>query len=134
MSSVDGSGSTLTFSGFSGELTGINFSGMERAVLDATHLGTTEAKEFIAAKLYDAGEVSVEFNVNDDQTGALTAYPTNGAPQAISFTFVDDAGATVTFTGTAICTSMDPMSSSVGENITGSATFKLSSTIAAATA
>jgi hypothetical protein len=129
MSSVDGSGSTLTFSGFSGELTGINFSGMERAVLESTNLSTTAAKTYIAAKLYDAGEVSVEFNVNADQTGALTAYPALGAPQAISFTFVDDAGATITFTGTAICTSMDPMSSSVGENITGSATFKLSGAI-----
>jgi len=75
MSSVDGSGSTLTFSGFTAELTGINFSGMERAVLESTNLSTTDAKEYIAAKLYDAGEVSVEFNVNDDQTGALAAYP-----------------------------------------------------------
>ena len=124
--SVDGSGSTITFSGFTAEVTGINFSGMERAVLESTHLGTTDAKEYIAAKLYDAGEVSVEFNVNNDQTGALTSYPALGAASAISFTFVDDAGVTITFAGTAICTSMDPMSSSVGENVTGSATFKLS--------
>ena len=127
--SADGTGSTLTFGGFTSEVTGINFSGMERAVLESTHLSTNDAKTFIAAKLYDAGEVSVEFNVNDDQTGALTSYPALGVAQSITFAFVDDAGTTITFTGLAICTSMDPMSSSVGENITGSATFKLSGAI-----
>lgn len=132
--SVDGSGSAITFSGFTAEITGLNFSGMERAVIESTHLSTADAKTYIAAKLYDAGEVSVEFNVDDDQTGAIKTYPTLGAAAALTFSFVDDAGLTVTFTGTAICTAMDPMSSTTGESITGSATFKLSSTVDSATA
>ena len=41
------------------KITGVNHSGIARAVADATHMQST-VKEFVASSIYDPGEVSVE--------------------------------------------------------------------------
>jgi hypothetical protein len=41
------------------KITGVNHSGIARAVADATHMQST-VKEFVASAIYDPGELSVE--------------------------------------------------------------------------
>lgn len=71
-----GTGSTITFAGWSGEILSIAWGGMERAVVDTSHMGTTTWKTFLAGDLADPGEVTAEchldgsFDVSTVLTGA----------------------------------------------------------------
>lgn len=75
-------GITITFdSGFHAQILNVDWSGMERAMIDTTHMGTTVARTFKAVDLFDAGELSVELHFaaqvrppidNDAETCTLT--------------------------------------------------------------
>ena len=125
---ADGTGATFSFSGVAGDIVSINYSGMSRAAIDATHLGSLLVKEYIAASLYDGGEVSIEMNVQSgSHLAMLTTYVAIGS--ALVITIDNQAGAAVTFTTTAICTAVDPFSVSEGTAIKASATFKIISAV-----
>ena len=79
-----GTGTTLTFatSAFAAEITGINASGVSRAVIETSHLGTPAAaaneigsKTFLAGKLVDPGELAVEGHLDADTIPPIEADP-----------------------------------------------------------
>lgn len=92
MNAVDiGTGTTITFgtSGFSAEVTSIKMSGISRSIIETSHLGTSPAgageigsKTFLAGKLSDPGEVSIEGHFDADLTPPLEA-----SPETITITF-----------------------------------------------
>lgn len=128
-SATDGSGATLTYGSLAADITGISWSGMERDMIEATHLGTADAKEFIAARLYDAGSVTIEMNVDDVQhVTEMKTY--QNAAQAIGISFKDLSGATVSVSLNGFMQSLDPLSANSGEQVTASATFKLTGAVA----
>ena len=54
-------GTVITWdSSFFAQITSVSWSGMERASIETTHMGTTGAKTFAPDDLYDAGGVDVE--------------------------------------------------------------------------
>ena len=73
-------GTVITFdSSFFAAITGVNWSGVNRAAIETTTLGTTTAKTFIADELFDAGGLDCDFLFNggarppiDDAVSALT--------------------------------------------------------------
>lgn len=100
-----GTGTTVDFptSSFSAEVTGITWDGIERDFVDASHLGSTNGKEFLIGDLYDPGTLTLEVHLGIDSsdeppiTGALelmrvtfpnaTFMEANGALQSFSLTF-----------------------------------------------
>lgn len=124
----DGSGATITLGGVAiGEVTGIDWSGMERAMIESTNLATTDAKTYIAASLYDAGSVTVEVDVIDED--AMTLLTTLQAdPEAVGATLVV-AVTGVSYTCQALVQSLDPLSITSGEKVTASITFKLTGAV-----
>ena len=97
---IEGTGATITFatSGFTAECTNIQLPELARESLETTHLGTTTAKTFKPAKLYDAGEVTV--TVFHDPAADLII---SEEPETITITYPLETGqttaATVSFTG-----------------------------------
>jgi hypothetical protein len=78
------------------KITGVNHSGVSRAVADATHMQSS-AKEFIGSAIYDPGELSVEvlfdpsINIKTDLTNTatnqvLTVYWANGGTAVTQWT------------------------------------------------
>lgn len=63
-----GTGLTITFgtSSWSANFTVSNWSGLSRESVETTHLGTTTAKTFTPADLYDAGELQIDFQFDVD--------------------------------------------------------------------
>lgn len=64
-----GTGTTITFdSGFFAEILSIGWSGIARAPISSSHMGTTNAMTFEPAKLYDPGEIEVEIHFQRSAT------------------------------------------------------------------
>ena len=127
-----GTGATITFSGFSAELTSITPSGAARETFESTHLGTTVAganefggRTFVFGTLSDPGEVSVEGHFNPGYTPQLDA-----AEASLVITFA--SGTTWTCSAAGL-TSYDP-SVEVEQIMTFSATFKLSGVVSVSAA
>lgn len=59
---ADGCGATAIFgtSAYGPALKTINWDGIKREVIESTHMGTTTARTYIPAQLYDGGEVTLE--------------------------------------------------------------------------
>jgi hypothetical protein len=125
----DGSSTTISYGGTDlGEVTGIDWSGMERAIIESTNLATADAKTYIAASIYDAGSVSVEIDVIGEN--AMTLMTTLQAdPEAAGATLVITLPTTVAYTCQALVQSFDPLSVTSGEKVTASITFKLTGAV-----
>jgi hypothetical protein len=97
---IEGTGATIAFatSGFTAECTNIQLPERARESLETTHLGTTTAKTFKPAKLYDSGEVTV--TVFHDPAADLLI---GEEPEQITITYPLETGqstaATAVFTG-----------------------------------
>ena len=65
-----GTGTILTFTGITVDLTSISMSGVSREKIDTTHLLTSTARSSIPTDLYDAGTIECEFHV--DTAGPVT--------------------------------------------------------------
>ena len=61
-----GTGTTVTFSGWSGDVTGVRWNGIEVPIIDMSHMGTSAWKTFIAGDLKDGGTVEVDLLFADD--------------------------------------------------------------------
>ena len=96
----EGTGATITFatSAYTAEWLDIQLPDTARDPLETTHLGTTTAKTFQPAKLYDPGEVSV--TVHHDPSLALLI---SSVAEVITVTYPLETGestaATAVFTG-----------------------------------
>lgn len=83
-----GVGATLSFSAstYASNILSMSWDGISRPVLDTTHLGTTVARTFVPGDLYDAGNLTVEFQFDDSHSIPITAtaetvtlnFPTSG--------------------------------------------------------
>lgn len=103
MTPVDvGTGATIVFgtSAFAARITGITHDGIERAILETSHLGTAPAgagtigsKTFIAGDLSDPGTITLEGHHDAD-----IIPPIEGAPETITITFPKGAAETAATT------------------------------------
>jgi len=99
MQAVDlGTGTTITFgtSGFSAEITNISHDGINREIIETSHLGTSPAganeigsKTFLAGDLSDPGELTLEGHFDGDDIP-----PVEGAPETVTVTFPLGSGET----------------------------------------
>jgi len=92
-------GSTITFgtSSWTGNVTSLSHSGMSRAVIDTTHLGTTSARTKIPGELVDGGTVEVGYQCDG---GASTAWPPiAGAAETVTIKLGASGGPSVAFSG-----------------------------------
>lgn len=124
----EGHAATLEFgtSSYSPNVVSINTPGLTREALATTHLGTTDAKTFIPAAIYDPGEVSFTVQVNPDSLP-----PIDAAAETITITF-GDAGSETTpaswsFTG--FITSVGEASITTDEIVVQDITIKVSGPI-----
>ena len=128
-----GQGTQIVFGSLLGgtagfRLTGLSWGGIERAVADASHMGTTGGKEFVASEIYDPGEVSAEI-LFDPAIKPWTALTNVATTQAVEVRFA--AGGTTTqlwsaygyVTGFEAGSEMEDMQS-------GTVTIKLSGSVA----
>ena len=97
-----------------------------RDAVDATHLGSGGIKEYIAGNA-DSGEFALEFNFAD--AAGYAALRTKHTAGAAFYVEGEEPNGDV-WGGTVILTNLKPGELSVGEVITGSATFKASGALA----
>jgi len=117
-----GDGATIAFttSTFTGSWKTLQHTGVARASVDTTHLGTTTAKTYMPGDLYDPGEISGTLSYDpDDQP------PYNGAAETITITF--PGGATMAATG--FVTNFDEPSLENDVEMIASVTIKLTGSI-----
>ena len=111
------------------DFTSIEASGVTRESIDVSHLGTTGAKAFIAAKLYDAGELTFE-GLMDPNLGDALVIKVGAVAETMTVTFPTPSGGSSgsTFAATGFLTSFEwgvPME----EEMTFSMTVKLTGVI-----
>ena len=63
-------GTTVTFTGYSGEMLGINGPSIEGKTIETSHLGSVGWRSYIAGKLKDAGEITFQVH-HMEYTAAL---------------------------------------------------------------
>lgn len=125
-----GTGATLTFSGFTANITAISHGDISRESIDTSHLGTTPARTFLEGDLHDPGTIEVEFQF-DTREPLSNKLPIEGVQSALVLTFplvVGDTSA-ATMTCDAFMTAAN-YSLPLEDLVTGTATFKLSDEIA----
>lgn len=90
-----GHGTTITFdSGFFASILSLQWTGIERAAVPATHFGTTGGKAFQPADLTDPGELVVEIHHDPDE-----APPLASAAETVTITWPEGTPATQSFSG-----------------------------------
>jgi len=120
-----GTGATITFaSGFLAEILDITWSGIERISIDKSHMGSTNAKEFMPGDLFDPGELEVELLF-----AAETTPPFNSAPEAITVTLPSEGtGGTSTWAAQGFMTGFE-FNAPLEDRQTATATIKISGAI-----
>lgn len=123
-----GTGGSVAFTGDGGltnvELTAISWSGINRAMVDVSHLGTTNARVFKPGDLYDAGELSLDCHFEMDY---LPAMNTTGV---MTVTIFEGGTNTIDWTANAFFQSLE-WTAPFEDKMTGTLTFKLSGVLAA---
>lgn len=67
-----GTGTILTFAGFTAELLSLAWDGIERGAIDFSHMGTTGAQIFKPPDLYDPGEITAEVHFKASELPPIT--------------------------------------------------------------
>ena len=114
-----GTGTTLTFRSFGMELMTVSWTGIERAAIDTSHMGTTGGRTFIPGDLYDPGEIVAEVHLNTTDEPEIT-----GAAAALTITFPDAE----TWSASAFMTGFE-FTDPLEDKMTATATFKCSGSI-----
>lgn len=111
-----GTGTTLTFAGFTADIINIDWTGRSRPSVEVPHMGTTGAAPVLLGKIYSLGEivVAVHFAGNEDYDT-----PLGGAAASLVITFADGS----IWTQTAGMVGFD-LSAPLEDVMTGTATFK----------
>lgn len=114
-------GLTITYqSGFLAEILNYEDSGVTRESIDTSHMGTTGARTYMPATLYDPGELSVEIAFDPEQDPVT---PITAAAESVTVTYADAAPAS-----TMACSGFMTNFTIVGpfeERMTATATLKL---------
>lgn len=118
----EGQGTTITFgtSGFSANVTNIDWTGVSRESIGNSHLGTTTAKTFQPGDLYDPGEVTL--TIYHDPA---TTPPISAAAETITITYPDAN----TRSASGFVTNWDPGSVTTDEMMESSITVKFTGAI-----
>ena len=118
---IEGTGTTITMSGFTANITGIDQSGLEQPAIESTHMGSA-AREYILSKLIEAGEVGVTIQ---HQTGVVVPIASG---QTMTNVVIDwgGTGAQTSFSGGMTAYNI---TSAIGEIVTASATIKATGAI-----
>jgi hypothetical protein len=129
-----GQGTFINFSGVLGsaatgvyKLTGLSWSGIERAVADATHMLTSGGKEYVASEVYDPGEVSAEV-LFDPSVKPWTALTNVATTQAVEVRFAAGGTTTVVWSAYGYVTGFEA-GSQMEDMQTGTVTIKLSGSV-----
>jgi|TARA_Y100000310_G_scaffold51927_1_gene47795 hypothetical protein len=121
-----GYGTTIAYTGHPfAEILSLEWSGISREAIETSHMGTTgsttNAKTYIAADLYDAGEITVECNLDDV---AIAWLPTAAA----ATTTINFAAQSSTWAATCFATNVD-VSVPLDDRMTISVTLKVAGEI-----
>ena len=92
-----GHGTTISFSGFSAEVTDLDISGVTREALDVSNLSTDTWMEFVPGGLVNPGTSNISFNF---ETGVIPPI-TSTTATTITITFPTDPGGNTG--GTLVC-------------------------------
>jgi hypothetical protein len=127
-----GQGTYVTFGtalvGTSGyKITGVNHSGISRAVVDATHMRTVGGKEFVASEIYDPGELSVEvlFDPSIKPISDLTNVSTT---QPLAVYWANGGNSTMMWSAYGLASGFEA-GAQMEDMMTGTLTIKLSGSI-----
>ena len=118
-----GTGTQLSFSGFTMELLSVSWSGISRETVNSSHMATTTAHTFLVGDLYDPGEISAEVHL--DTTASMESCLTASA-QVLTIKFLGDTSDT--WSCNAFMTGFE-MNVPLEDKMTGSATFKATGAI-----
>ena len=117
-------GSVITFSsGFIAQPLRVSISGIEREFIDSTHMGTTGARTFVPASLYDPGTIEIGMKFD-----ASTIMPITGAMEAVT---VDFPGTINNWSASGALMSFD-VTGELEDHYEATATIKLSGLITVA--
>ena len=117
-----GTGTSITFdTGFFAEILSVNWSGISRAVIDTTHMGTTTAMTYTPGDLIDPGELQVEIAFAPG-----TAPPWDSVAETVTVTWPDAGAATWAASG---FMSGFEATGTIEERMTATGTLKLSGDI-----
>ena len=116
----DGSGTTIAYatSSFEGDVISFDGPSAERISIDATVMTTTDSMKFIAAKLFDAGELTMEIEHEGSQDWII-----DGVAETITLDWSGE-GVGHKWAFEAFCTSYS-VTAAIGERMTASLTLKL---------
>ena len=119
-----GNQTTLTWVGFTGLLTSVNWT-MSRGSVETTSMGTTGARTFRSDELYDSGDVNAEVQFNDEQVSPVLT----GTAATLTIKW---AGETPNaWTADAFCTGYTA-NASIGELMSSSVSFKIGTEVGTA--
>jgi len=124
-------GATVSFgSVFSSlNLASISHSGVSRNTVDASHLGTSGGKEFLASSMYDPGEISCEVHFDPSLKSTIMSALTNDSTaQALTITYPNGGTSTTAWSAYGFLTGFE-VTASKEELMTATATVKLSGSI-----
>ena len=124
-------GATVSFgSVFSSlNLASISHSGVSRNTVDASHLGTSGGKDFLASSMYDPGEMSCEVHFDPSlRSTILNAMTNDSTAQALSITYPNGGTATYAWSAYGYLTGFE-ITANKEELMTATATVKLSGNI-----
>ncbi len=109
------------------KVTSISWSGIERAVVDASHMLTTGGKEFVASELYDPGEITAEI-LFDPSVKPWTAITSVDTAQAVAVYFADGGANVAAWSAKGYLTAFEA-GSQMEDMQTGTITIKVSGSI-----
>lgn len=124
-------GATVSFgSVFSSlKLASVGHSGLSRNTVDASHLGTSGGKEFLASSMYDPGELSCEVHFDPSLRSTIEGALTNDSTaQALVITYPNGGTSTYAWSAYGFLTGFD-VTANKEELMTATATVKLSGSI-----
>ena len=124
-------GATVSFgSVFSSlKLANVSHSGIARNTVDASHLGSSGGKEFLASRMYDPGELSCEVHFDPSLKATIEGAMTNtGTAQALVITYPNGGTATTAWSAYGFLTGFE-VTATKEELMTATATVKLSGDI-----
>ena len=130
---IDGHGTTITIPGITSvRIIDVNGPGIKRDVIGASNMSTASAEEYIAAALYDGGEVSVtiEFTGNESPQILNELTTTEDLIENITIDWAGDRGAG-SYTFSAIMTEFKPKAASK-DKMTADVTMKVTGAITVA--
>lgn len=123
-----GTGTTIAFgtSGFSAQILGVDADGIERAVINTSHMSTTGSHTKMPGDLKDEGEVVLDFAFDPNSHPPITA-----AAETITITFPIPSGMTngATLQGSGFISKWK-WGSRLEEKMTGSATITWAGAVA----